>query len=293
MSEQITMRDSVALLSSIPPVLERYELKYVIPCHLIEPICDFLSPYCSLDSHSQNEPGFFYPVNSLYLDSPGFRFLKLRVGGADRRFNMRIRSYGESGSGPFYAEIKYRTPNSISKYRSTLGANEWPTVLTQNTCCNESMADKEKTSRELFLRLASSYAVEPKIFTCYRRRAFISTVDEYARVTFDINLRYRVQDPVTGSNPFCLQPDSHCVNYDTHDTFGDEPWHQDNVVLELKTSAGVVPVWMMELIRRFQLKRVGFSKYMNSSLMSQRDNGTVYMSADRVSRITATRSALR
>ena len=148
------------------------------------------------------------------------------------------------------------------------------------------MADKEKTSRELFLRLASSYAVEPKIFTCYRRRAFISTVDEYARVTFDINLRYRVQDPVTGSNPYC-------VNYDTHDTFGDEPWHQDNVVLELKTSAGVVPVWMMELIRRFQLKRVGFSKYMNSSLMSQRDNGTVYMSADRVSRMNPTRSALR
>ncbi len=277
------MHDSIALLSTIPPVLERYELKYVIPGSLIEPISDFLTPYCVLDSHSEGQEGGFYPVNSLYLDSPGFRFLKLRMGGADRRFNMRVRSYGDGCEGPYFAEIKYRTPNSISKYRSAVQTSDWPRFLLTNQVGSGVCSAKEQMSQDLFLRLAESYAIEPKIFTCYKRRAFLSVIDDYARVTFDINLRYRVQSPARCSLPFLLSPGPDCLNYDTHDTFGDEPWHTDDVVLELKTTAGIVPIWMMELIRRFELKRVGFSKYMNSSLMSRYDDGTLYMPFDRAS----------
>ena len=35
-----------------PPVLERYELKFVIPDYMIDPISDFVSVYCSLDKYS-------------------------------------------------------------------------------------------------------------------------------------------------------------------------------------------------------------------------------------------------
>jgi hypothetical protein len=38
---------------------------------------------------------------------------------------------------------------------------------------------------------------------------------------------------------------------------------------------------MMELIRRFELKQVGFSKYLNSTLVEHSDNGWLYMGGDR------------
>jgi hypothetical protein len=275
--------DTLSLLSSTPPVLERYELKYVIPWSLVEPIRRFVAPYCVLDNHSQEVDGHFYPVNSLYLDSPGFRFLKLRMWGADRRFNMRIRSYGDGRTGPYFAEIKYRTPTSINKYRTRVSLFEWPGFMGNPGTASREQPVTDARNRTLFLRLIESYAVEAKIFTCYKRLAFVSLIDSYARVTFDINLRYRLQTHLLSENPWSLEPDQNCINYDTHGTFGDEPWHGDNVILELKTAAGEVPLWMMELIRRFQLQRVGFSKYMNSSLLGYQDRGFNYMSSDRAS----------
>lgn len=269
------------LLSNLAAVIERYELKYVIPYSLVEPISSFLEPYCALDEHSLGHPDRFYPVNSLYFDTPGYHFLKQRMWGADRRFNMRVRAYGKEG--PFFAEVKYKTPTSVKKFRASLQASEWPNFLSAGAdeYRPSTLGSKAGLSRRLFLRLAKSYAIEPKIFTCYRRRAFFSCIDDYARVTFDINLRYRPQDPLMAVEPYSLNPDYGCTNYDIQTVYGDEVRYNENVVLELKASIGAVPVWMIELIRRFELKQVGFSKYLNSSLVEHSDCDWSYMPGDR------------
>lgn len=274
-------------LNSLPAVLERYELKYLIPASYIEPISRFVEAYCQLDSHSAEHGDGFYPVNSLYFDTPDFRFLRMRMQGADRRFNMRVRSYGDGTRGPFFAEIKFKTPTCVKKFRATLDKSQWPSFLPHNywltpesqsgICYSTPTSEKEGLSRELFLRLADSYAIEPKIFTRYHRRAFASTMDDYARVTMDVNMKFRPQDIVRSRNPYSLQPDSDCVNYDASTIYGDDLGHDASVVLELKTDVGVIPVWMLELIRRFQLKQMGFSKYMHSSLAEHWDSGDYYM----------------
>jgi hypothetical protein len=56
-----------------------------------------------------------------------------------------------------------------------------------------------------------------------------------------------------------------------------------NVVFELKTTAGSVPVWMVELTRRFELKQMEFSKYLASGLVENHDLGFRYMPDDRQS----------
>lgn len=270
-------------LQTLPPVIERYELKYVIPFGLVAPISDFLAAYCRLDKHSVAAESTFYPVNSLYFDTPNYRFLKLRQWGIDRRFNMRVRSYGDGKDGPYFAEVKYKTPTCIRKFRATLDKEEWPHFLREDSY-NDSLTDgacHDKVTRQLFLQLAASYAIEPKIFTCYRRRAFVSDFDDYARVTFDIDMRCRPQDPVHSATPFSLSPGDDCVNYDAQNIYSDETRYGECVVLELKSTAGCVPIWMLELIRRFELKQVGFSKYLNSSLVEHFDNGWDYMSPDR------------
>ena len=120
------------LLCTLPSVIERYELKYVIPYDLVEPISDFFAPYCAFDQHSMAHSDRFYPVNSLYFDSPSYRFLQLRMWGAERRFNMRVRSYGDGLEGPYFAEIKFKTPTCVKKFRATLQADEWPLFLRQD-----------------------------------------------------------------------------------------------------------------------------------------------------------------
>lgn len=250
--------------AKIPPRLERYELKYVIPASLVEPISDFITAYCELDNNSAVAENYFYLVNSLYFDSPGFILLQNRLWGKDNRFNMRVRAYGWQATPPYFMEVKQKKCNVIIKYRAVLDREEWPAVLVDPAYC---ITDKEDTiqwkNKALFLRLAASYALAPKVLTQYRRRAFVSVVDEYVRVTMDIDMRSYYQEE------YNLVPDSRrMVPYDDETIYdwGGDPGN--NVILEIKCYPNQVPTWILALIQNFQLNRRSFSKYVNSLLVS-------------------------
>lgn len=265
---------------ALPSVLERYELKYLIPYAYVEPITDFISPYCELDSHSAKATtdNFFYKVNSLYFDTPQYQFLKQRISGSANRFNMRVRTYGDGTKAPYFLEIKHRNgiAGVIKKYRATASAAEWPIILTDpGYRIPDSDGKKERTNKELFLRLAITHAIEPKILTKYQRRAFFSTVDEYARLTMDANMQCRCQ---TG---FDMISQYNMNNYDNETIYANDTQSDASVVLELKCPVGDVPFWMLDLIKHFELKQMGFSKYANSTLVSHHDNGDWFMPFDR------------
>lgn len=267
----------MSIKSILPPVVERHELKYAIPFSHVEPITRFLSIYCELDYYSALSDSSFYQVNSLYFDTRCHEFLKQRLFGKNGRFNVRVRCYGKGEEAPYFLEIKQKHGNTGVKYRATANENEWPAILTDpgyRVPTNDSA--KERANKELFLRIACCYAIEPKLLTQYQRRAFVSTVDEYARVTMDTRMRYREQ------NHYCLVPDNSMISYDNQTIYSND-YHSDaSVILELKCNIGQVPTWMLDLIAKFQLKQQGFSKYANSSLVAYFDDGTSYMSGDRL-----------
>ncbi|HFD13280.1 MAG TPA: polyphosphate polymerase domain-containing protein [Crenotrichaceae bacterium] len=270
----------MTVIHTLPPVLERYELKYLIPWSYVEPITDFLGIYCSLDYYSEIVPenNYFYKISSLYFDSPGYEFLRQRIEGKAIRFNMRVRAYGDGKQAPYFLEVKHRTGISgvVKKYRATAQEYQWPEILTDpGFRPSESDTSVEIANKELFLRLAIGYAIEPKIVTKYERIAFFSTVDEYARVTMDANLQYRVE------NDYIIATDYGMTNYDNETIFANNTRSEGSVVLELKCNVGEVPYWMLDLIRRFELQNVGFSKYVNSTLVSYYDNGDRFMPFDR------------
>jgi SPX domain protein involved in polyphosphate accumulation len=272
----------MAVPTTLPPVLERYELKYMIPIAYVEPITDFISLYCSLDYHSENakSDNYFYAVNSLYFDTPRYEFFKQRVAGQAHRINMRARTYGDGSTPPYFLEIKQRMgiPGVVKKYRATVGIDEWPNLLT-DPCFRiaDTDSEKERMNKELFLRLAISNAIEPKILTKYRRRAFFSTVDEYVRVTMDANMQYRMQDD------YCLLSTHDMINYDNETIYAYNTFSDADVVLEIKCNIGEVPLWVLSLISLFELKQQAFSKYASSTQVSHFDNGDWFMSSDRKS----------
>ena len=257
--------------------LERYELKYLIPWSYVEPVSRFVEAYCELDEHSTHADDHFYTVNSLYFDTPGCEFLKQRLWGRMNRFNMRVRTYGDGTQPPYYLEIKHKKNLCIKKYRASARAEEWPQILTDpGYRVGIDQSPVERANKEKFLNLATSYGIEPKILTTYRRRAYFSTVDDYARVTMDVALRYRSESNL------CTALDDNMSPYDHENTFvANFISDTASVVLELKCVVGQVPVWMLDLVRQFQLKQQGFSKYMQSMLTANGSDATQFMNRDR------------
>lgn len=237
------------------PVLERYELKFVIPDSMIDPISDFVSIYCSLDKYSQLAEDLFYGVNSLYFDTPHYLFLRNRLLGCKNRFNMRIRSYGDAPQLPYFMEIKQKDVNLVKKYRGRVYEKDWDNPFALVDYIPQKVDNqKELRNIRLFQRLMHTYNAEPKVLTQYRRKAYVSECEDYARVTFDIELKYMAE------NTFNLIPDKdRMLSYDIPTNF--DPGC--NVVLELKCYTSQVPLWMIDCIRIFGLRRRSFSKYVN------------------------------
>lgn len=233
-----------------PLTLERYELKYLIHESMVEPIARYVATFCEMDYYSQISPDGFYTINSLYFDTPGFHLLKAKEN-QTARFSLRVRSYGDDPKPPYYFETKEKVQEFSKKRRGKVPLENWGAIFTEPQTVRDFDFEADPHIR-YFLGLVSSYGASPVILTQYRRLAFLSTVDDYARVTFDKTLRYRRE------TDYNVAPtERSMLNYDHPDTFG---CPGANVILELKCERKV-PVWFVDLIKRFDLVRQGFSKF--------------------------------
>ena len=240
-------------------LFERYELKFAIPPDRVDAICDFCEIYCRPDVYSEKSGTGFYTVNSLYLDTPNYLFLHKRIDGSDNRFNMRVRTYGEQAV-PCFLEIKQKKMDIVLKYRARTTDEHWYRIF-ENPECGEDEGglgadtSEDKAKADLFYRVAYTHNVGPVVLTRYQRRAYESVVDDYARVTFDTDMKCQPVDD------FTLVPDeANLVPYDNSSVF--EP--ECSVVMEVKCYSARVPYWMIDLIRSFNLQRRSFSKYVFS-----------------------------
>ena len=238
---------------SSPLLFERYELKFLIPFSMVDEISEYVEIFCELDPYSNREPDKFYKVNNIYLDSPNFLFLQKRLSGIDHRFNLRLRSYGDDPVFPYFCEVKHKTCGIVKKKRAKIYEDNWRDVFENGYFGMEDgqVLEDQNDYKAHFLRLAYVHNAEPKVFTQYRRKAYASVVDDYARVTFDRDLRYERRDT------YDLTPmEDNLVHYDNPLNFHDEA----NIILELKCTTQV-PKWCMDMITIFNLERTSFSKY--------------------------------
>ncbi len=237
-----------------PLFLERYELKYLIPLSLVGPISRYVEMYCDMDYYSQISPDQFYTINSLYLDSPNFYIFRAKELANAYSFNMRIRSYGDMPKPPYFFEVKHKLREFVRKKRALVYSANWREILESNLVPAD-IQESSQENLEEFLRMKMTYNTGPVILTQYRRKAYISHTDDYARVTFDRDLRYQEM------TEWCVAPnDRQLCHYDHPDSF-EEPGN--SVVLELKCEKKI-PQWIVDLIRRFNLMSGSFSKFGNS-----------------------------
>lgn len=254
-----------------PLVLERYELKYLIPFHLVAPISAHVEKYCELDYYSRISPDGFYTINSLYFETPNYHFLRAKEN-QTARFSLRVRSYGDTPQAPYYFETKEKIGDFSKKRRGRVPFENWQDLFLNPEGVKDFDPSADANLAH-FLKLVDEYGASPAILTQYRRKAYLSTIDDYARVTFDRSLRYRAE---TGYD--VIPTESTMLNYDHSETFG-RPGV--NVILELKCERKV-PVWLVDLIHRFELVREGFSKFEGSMVECYSPPGTDEFTRSRV-----------
>ena len=235
--------------------IERHEAKYLIPESWVQPIRDFIRPFCRADAFGEGDPPE-YIVNTLQLDSHGMPLHYAKERESVNRYKLRVRTYGRSpGEAPVFAETKRKIGGMVVKTRTVIPFDRWSEQLvTESRLPPIFRSDAEAHAFIDFKRLVTMTGATPKIQLRYSRESYFGDSDRYSRVTFDRRLEYqttRCWDD-WGRSGRWLTMDS-CVQQNQQLPFS-------AVILELKTLCDA-PRWMVDLVRHFDLVRSGNCKY--------------------------------
>ena len=235
-------------------IVSRYESKYIIPRSLVPEIREFVRPFCEPDPNTRGNPPE-YVITTLQLETPSYALHYAKEDELDARFKMRVRTYGEIGTAPIFAEIKAKFERTIVKVRSCVPFDKWGPELIYGTRVPPIFKNKKQEIDFLqFRRVVWETAAHPETLVRYTRDSYIGVVDDYVRITFDRKLQYQRTDSWTD---FGRSGDWRSMDSVTAQGFG-LPY--SGVVLEVKTY-NTVPTWVVELVKRFDLQRSGNCKY--------------------------------
>ena len=241
-------------MSKFQTKFERLELKFLVQEDQADSIRKDISTLCKPDAHNGSRLNascdrWGYPIYSCYLDSPGMAFHRAKERGDSHRLKLRVRTYCETSLA--YLEIKRRHSAVIYKTRTAIDRDLVEDATRGFPVVSAASQNSQSVLSEFSLIAAKSGA-EPVLTVHYRREAFESLVDHYARVTFDREIK------VQAARDWSLNP-----RPGDWRSF-DEYWEQKNrtspVVLELKCET-TPPIWMVDIIRKYQLASSSFSKY--------------------------------
>ena len=234
--------------------VSRYESKYVIPRELVAEIREFVRPFCRPDPNTRGDPPE-YVITTLQLDTPQMALHRAKEEERDARFKLRVRTYGEIGSAPVFAEIKAKFERTIVKTRAQVPFAAWTPQLVYGTRVPDIFKNEKQRSDFLqFRRVVWQTLSRPTALVRYTRESYIGTVDGYARITFDRRLQYQMTD---SWNDFGRSGVWRSMDSQTAQGFH-LPY--SGVVLEVKTISHV-PEWSQDLVQRFNLQRSGNCKY--------------------------------
>lgn len=243
--------------------LKRYETKYVIPREMVAEVREMIRPFCESDAYGTGNPPT-YINNTLQLDAPGLNLHYAKLWDLVDRFKLRVRTYGNPvGEYPVFMEIKAKDRNTIVKLRCQIPFKQWGEHLFGDETIKgvHFKTAKETDNFYQFIRLVKQIGARPVMLIRYRRESYFGKVDEYSRVTFDSQLEYQQTYDWNswGGGGVWRALDNPMMQTRRHD----KELHFSGVVMELK-ALHEVPQWMVNVVTKMDLWRVGHCKYSNA-----------------------------
>lgn len=204
---------------------------------------ELIWPYMNPDPHGRE-----YPVTSIYLDSPDLAMYWSSARGEERRHKLRIRTYDGDGHSTCFFEVKHRHNQIIMKDRAVVRQASADALLSGAPGHPSMLDDPERGMDRLhiFQDLLARYGATPKVVVRYMREAHMGKMDEPLRITFDTRIS-------------CLPS----TRFEPDRWFSSPYWHEPPnlpIVLEIKFTDSY-PAWLSDIVRRLNLHRDSFSKY--------------------------------
>jgi hypothetical protein len=225
----------------------RREIKYIINEEKALAVRAYLQPYLDPDEFAAGKPNSSYEVHTLYLDSDHLRTFHAANDGERNRFKLRIRYYDDDPQSPVFFEIKRRLNEGIVKQRARVKREAVKALLVGESPRREYLyADSSQQWVDLldFWQLVEKLEAAPRAHNAYLREAYVSRGKATVRVTIDRAVRIEPEfSGVLGTR--LTSP---------IEVFGGV------VILELKFTERM-PVWLIEMVRGFELKSSGAAKY--------------------------------
>jgi hypothetical protein len=214
-------------------IFKRREIKYIITKEQYTYLRDVFSDYIEPDVYSE------YILQNLYFDTPAWDVIRASIEKPRFKEKMRLRCYETPGTETsVFLELKKKYNGIVYKRRAA-----FPLETLSGQTVREAVADEDSQIAQELKYYLNRYTVNEKVYISHKRLAFNGIEDMELRLTFDMDLRFRL-DGLDFSHPGegkRIIPDS-------------------QVIMEIKTPGGM-PLWMVRILNENEIFPASFSKY--------------------------------
>lgn len=215
---------------------KRKEHKFFINNDIYDSFINDLSNHMSVDSHG------LHTIMSLYYDTDDYLFIKRSMEKPTYKEKLRVRSYGTpTNQTHVFLELKKKIQGTVYKRRIELPYSNYLKWEKQQELPNE--LKETQTYREIEWVCKRHKTLKPRVLIAYDRLSFYLENQLDFRVTFDHDIRFRTTD---------LSLDS--------GSYGKLVAPEIGVLMEVKV-LGAYPLWFVDLLNKYNIRRMSFSKY--------------------------------
>lgn len=222
------------MANTVLDTFERVEDKYSLTLQQAQQIKK------AMQEHIEKDVYYQYTVHSLYFDSLDSRLIIQSLNGSRYKMKVRVRCYSQPEKDtPIFLETKKKLGDIVYKRRFALPYTQAHDYLLDGVAHSV----HNNTADEIDY-LMKYYKLQPKVLILYERECYKSTSEEDVRITFDSNIRYRVE------------------NVNLTESGNEKALTKDTVIMEIK-AMDRYPIWLVNILSEMKLYRRSFSKYGN------------------------------
>lgn len=217
-------------------VFNRYEFKYQLPLTLAQDLIEVFQVRLNLDDYCKQHGT--YKIVNRYIDTTNQNLIRKSISKPKYKHKLRIRTYNEviADDDLIFFEIKKKYKGIVNKRRCQMTYNEAKYLMKHKQLATVNDYTNQQILAELVHILKQDDYLEQSTII-YNRIAFFDN-NKDLRISFDFNI--------------------HSNNY--------QLLNPNFALMEIKT-AGSMPLWLVELLNKNNIRKQSFSKYGTDFLM--------------------------
>lgn len=221
-------------MSGFKDTFQRIETKYLLEDFQYKALRERLQGMAEVDEYGETS------ILNIYYDTPQFSLIKASLEKPVYKEKLRLRSYGiPKDDTRSFIEIKKKYKGIVYKRRIGLDYKDACEYLNDG----KELEEKSQISNEIDYFKAFYKGLRPAMAISYDRIAMAGITDPELRITFDENIRWRV--------------DKLDLKYGN---IGEEILKPGQRLMELKI-AGAMSIEMAHILSDLKINKVSFSKY--------------------------------